>query len=133
MDRKGACLALLALAVSACRKEGPPFEAFPESVAGWRRTEFRHAGASEAPDPVSRTSIQRLQLASYDGPGKLEARAYEVTSPAVALGLMQRWHPSADTVFFYRGRWFVVVKWQEADRAALQSFIRELEKRLPLK
>ena len=46
------------------------------------------------------------------------------------MDLAQRWRPSADTVFFYRGRYFVVVKWQQADRKALQEFVRELEKRL---
>ena len=51
-------------------------------------------------------------------------------SPAVALDLVQRWRPSADTVFFYRGRYFVVLKWQDADRTALQAFAAELEKRL---
>ena len=55
---------------------------------------------------------------------------YELSSPGVGLDLVQRWRPSADTVFFYRGRYFVVVKWQQADRKALQEFVRELEKRL---
>ena len=31
---------------------------------------------------------------------------------------------------FYRDRYFVVVKWQEADRKALEAFVRELEARL---
>jgi hypothetical protein len=48
----------------------------------------------------------------------------------VGLDLAQRWRPSADTVFFQQGRYFVVVKWQQADRKALQEFVRELEKRL---
>ena len=61
---------------------------------------------------------------------KLEARAYELTSSAVGLDLVQRWRPSADTVFFNPGRYFVVVKWQQADRKALQDFVREMEKRL---
>jgi hypothetical protein len=48
----------------------------------------------------------------------------------VGLELSQRWRPSADTVFFSRGRFFVVVKWQAAQRQALESFIRELQGRL---
>jgi hypothetical protein len=134
MRRTRACLtaAALGLFLCACRKAEPPFEAFPEAVADvWHRTSLRDVSPSEAPDPVSRTSIDRLQVAGYSGPGTLEARAYEVTSSGVALDLVQRWRPSADTVFFYRGRWFVVVKWQHADRKALQAFIREIEKRLP--
>ena len=42
---------------------------------------------------------------------------------------MQRWTPRADTVFFYRDRFFVVVQWQTADKKALQAFMSALEKR----
>ena len=85
---------------------------------------------SEAPDPVPRTSVERVEIATYEGPGKLEARAYELTSKEVGLDLAQRWRPSADTVFFWTGDYFVVVKWQEADRTALQEFTRAIEQRL---
>jgi hypothetical protein len=74
--------------------------------------------------------VERLQVAAYEGPGKLEARVYELSRFEVGLDLAQRWRPSADTVFFQQGRYFVVVKWQQADRKALQEFVRELEKRL---
>jgi hypothetical protein len=33
-------------------------------------------------------------------------------------------------VFFNRGHFFVVVKWQAAERGALETFIRELQARL---
>jgi hypothetical protein len=122
----------LALALGACGSNAPlPADLFPETVANvWRRAAVRNLPVSEAPDPVPRTSVERLQVASYEGPGKLEARVYELSSPGVGLNLVQRWRPSADTVFFYRGRYFVVVKWQQADRRALEEFVRELEKRL---
>ena len=116
----------------ACRKAPPPRNLFPAAMpGGWRRTALRDMPPSEAPDPVPRTSITNLQTATYEGPGKLEARAYELTASAVALDLVQRWRPSADTVFFYRGRYFVVVKWEQADRKALQAFVRALEGELP--
>jgi hypothetical protein len=122
----------LALALGACGRKAPlPADLLPETVANvWRRSAVRNLPVSETPDPVPRTSVERLQVAAYEGPGKLEARVYELSSPGVGLGLAQRWRPSADTVFFYRGRYFVVVKWQQADRKALQEFVRELEKRL---
>jgi len=104
---------------------------FPEVAAGeWHRTSLRDLAASESPDPVPRTSIDRIRTATYQGPGKLEVRLYQLSSPAVGLDVVQRWHPSADTVFFNHGRYFVVVKWQEVERRALQSFVRELETRL---
>jgi hypothetical protein len=123
----------MTLALGACGRNTPlPADLLPETVAGvWRRTVVRGLSVSETPDPVPRTSVERLQVASYEGPGKLEARVYELSSSEVGSDLAQRWRPSADTVFFNRGRYFVVVKWQQADRQALKEFVRELEKRLP--
>jgi hypothetical protein len=62
--------------------------------------------------------------------GKVDARVYALGSPTVGLELSQRWRPSSDTVFFNRGNFFVVVKWQAAERGALETFIRQLEGRL---
>lgn len=122
---------MLVILSSACGRVEPMPELFPQVVAGvWRRTTLRDLPASESPDPIPRNSVDRIQTASYQGPGKLEARVYQLTSSAVGLDLAQRWHPSADTVFFNQGRYFVVVKWQEAERQALQAFVRELERRL---
>ena len=125
------CAILAALALAACSRSAAPYDPFPETVAGvWRRTEVRDVPVSEAPDPVPRMSVIRLRVAVYEGPGRLEARAYELTSSGVGLDLVQRWRPSADTVFFNPGRSLVVVKWQQADRKALQDFVREIERRL---
>jgi len=121
----------LTLALCACRQAGPPLDLFPQTMAGvWHRTGMANPALSDAPDPVPRTAVNRFQSATYEGPGKLEARVYELDSPGVALDLVQRWRPSADTIFFYRDQYFVVVKWQEADRKALEAFVRELEARL---
>lgn len=115
----------------ACHRSEPFPDLFPSTMGGvWRRTSLADLSPSDAPDPVSRSTIDRLRTASYEGPGKLEARVYELSAPAVALDLAQRWHPSADTIFFYRDQFFVVIKWQDADRKALQSFVHELEARL---
>lgn len=118
-------------ACGACRPSPPPAVLFPPTMAGvWRRTTLQNLGPSDAPDPLPRTLINHLQTAAYEGPGRLQARVYELESPTVALDLVQRWRPSADTVFFYRDQYFVVIKWQDADRRALQAFVRELEARL---
>jgi hypothetical protein len=119
-------------AAAGCRRNSAPApDLFPATVAGvWQRTAAREMPVSEAPDPVPRTSVERLLTASYAGPGKLEARAYELDSPAVGPDLARRWRPSSDTVYFSRGRWFVVVKWQQAERGALQAFLQEVERRI---
>jgi hypothetical protein len=96
----------------------------------WRRTSLQELPVSEAPDPVPRTSVNRFQRAGYEGAGKLDARVYELTHYEVGLDMVQRWRPSADTIFFNQGQFLVVVKWEKADRQALQSFVRELERRI---
>lgn len=127
-----AWIAAALLTVSpACRENTAPLRLLPESMAGgWRRTSLREMPVSDAPDPVPRTAVTRLETGDYEGPGRLQARVYELESPAAGASLAQRWRPSADTVFFTEGRFFVVVKWQQADRAALQEFVREMEARI---
>jgi len=108
-----------------------PADLFPENAAGgWRRVSVQDMPVSDAPDPVPRTEVTLLRTASYQGPGKLEARVYQLVSPEVGAALAQRWRPSSDTIFFNRGRYFAVVKWEAADRQALQAYIAELENRL---
>ena len=121
----------LLLLVTACHRAEPLPDLLVETVAGvWHRTALEHPPVSDAPDPVPRSAVEQFQSATYEGPGKLQARVYALDSPAVALDLVQRWRPSADTVFFNRGRYFVVLKWQDADRKALNAFASELQKRL---
>jgi hypothetical protein len=128
MTRRAA-LALLAGTV-ACTRHPTPVDAFPTSVAGWNRTALREISTAGAPDPVPAANIRRIQAATYEGGGKLEARAYELTRPEVGLDIAQNWRPTADTVFFWARDYFVVVKWEQADRKALHEFTRALEKRL---
>lgn len=110
----------------------------PMMAGGWRRTALEHPSVSDAPDPVPRSAVDQFQRANYEGPsqpgaqgpGKLDARLYVLGAPAEGLELAQRWRPSADTVFFNKGRFFVVVRWEDADRKALQAFMAELQMRL---
>src|SRR5579872_4505771 len=99
MTRRSSATAILAAALTACRKPAAiPPDLFAETAAGgWRRTSLRDLPTSESPDPVPRSSIDRLVAAAYEGPGKLDARVYALSAPAIALDLAQRWRPSADT------------------------------------
>jgi hypothetical protein len=132
MNRRQYALTIAAFAFAACRTPAaiPPDLFATTAAGGWHLTSKRDLSPSDSPDPVPRNSIDRLQAAEYDGPGKLEARVYALSAPEVALDLAQRWRPSADTVFFNRGPFFVVVKWQSADRQLLKEFVADLEKRL---
>ena len=131
MTRRWWCLAVAAAA--GCRRDNAPMDVFPEAApGGWRRVSLREIAASDTPDPVPRTAVQRAQEAVYQAAGgaELDARAYRLSSDAVGLEIAQRWRPSADTVFFNRGKYFVVVKWQQAERQALQAFVKDVNARL---
>lgn len=121
----------LTLVLGGCGRvaELPP-DLFPETAGVWRRVAVRSVPVSESPDPVPRNEVERLREATYEGPGRLQARVYQLSSAAVGSLLAQRWRPSADTVFFDVGRYFVVVKWQAAERKALQDFLHDLETKL---
>lgn len=106
---------------------------FPENAGLWHRTSMRELTPAEAPDPVPPASIRRIRAASYEGAGKLDARVYQLSTSAVALDLVQRWQAAPDTVFFYADRFFVVVRWESAERKELQEFVSALEKRLNAK
>lgn len=104
---------------------------FAEVVGAWHRTSVSELAPAAAPGPVPPADIERIRAASYEGPGKLDARLYQLTSPAVALDVVQRWRPAPDTVFFYQDRFFVLVQWQTADRKALREFVAALQKKFP--
>jgi hypothetical protein len=112
-------------------------DAFPATVGAWHRVSLRDwtasdlVAAAQVPDPVPPASIERLRAASYEGPGKVEARVYQLTNAAVALDVAQRWAHAPDTVVFESDRFFVVVRWSAAERKSLQEFVRELEKKFP--
>ena len=111
----------------------PMPDLFPAAIGPWHRVALADLQPAQAPDPVPAQSIERIRAASYEGPGKVEARVYQLTNSAVALDVMQRWNQTGGTVVFANDRFFVVVKWNAAERKALQEFVRDLEKRFPAK
>ena len=121
------------IALAACgEKPHMPADLFPTTApGGWALVEARDMGASDAPDPVPRNSIEQIRAATYKmGTAEIDARVYLLSSAAVGATLGTRWRPSADTVFFDHGEYFVVVKWQGGDRKAVQEFVADLQKRL---
>ena len=119
----------LALVGSACSQ--PPRSAetlLPASAGGvWQRKSLRDI-------PPPRPTILRALEADYDGAGKpagkLTTTLYETKVSGTAFEMTQHWKATADTVFFDKGRYFVLVKWAQADRQALTAFVRGLQKDL---
>jgi hypothetical protein len=122
----------LAAALAACGEKATlPADLFPQTVNGvWNRTELRDLPVDESPDLAPRNSVKQIRAASYKGPGDLNARVYLLDSAEAGATLATGWRPSADTVFFDHGQYFVVIKWQSPDRKALQGFVAALEKKL---
>ena len=119
--------------LAACGEKAEiPASLFPQNAAGgWNLTAVRDMALSDAPDPVPRNSVERLRGATYkSGDAELDARVYLLSSSEVGATLGSRWRPSADTVFFDHGPYFVVIKWQGADRKSVQAFVADLQKRL---
>jgi hypothetical protein len=104
---------------------------FTETAGAWHRTSVRELPPSLPPDSLPPAAIERIRAASYEGPGKLDARIYQLTSPAAALDVAHRYRPTPDTVFFNSGRFFVLIHWQAADRQSLHQFVATLEKQFP--
>ena len=69
-------------------------------------------------------------VGTYQGPGTVRVEIEDTGSSGKALDRAQRRRAQPDTVFFYKGNYFVTVKWEQADRDALKLFVRDLEKRL---
>src|SRR5262245_11008698 len=117
MPRRLLFFALLAALARCARRPQTAGPLPPEAVPRlWQRTELSELPGSSAPDPIPAGGAQRVVRAVYEGPGRLEVTLYELTSSALALDMAQRWRPAADTVFFYQGAFFVVVRWQQAER-----------------
>ena len=80
----------------ACGRSAPPPDLFPPVVASvWHRTALQEMSASDAPEPVPRNTIDHLLTASYEGPGKLDARVYQLESAAI---------PNAECAATFRAR-----------------------------
>ena len=114
-----------ALVWSACSQPPRSVETrLPASVGGvWQRKSLRDIAP---PKPT----ILRAFEASYEGAGKLTVELYEAKVSGTAFEMTQHWRAAPDTVVFDKGRCFVVMKWEQADRNALTAFVRALQKGL---
>jgi len=75
-------------------------------------------------------AVLRAFEAAYDGAGRVTVDLYETKVSGTAFEMTQHWRASPDTVFFDKGRYFVLVKWEQADRGALTAFVRGLQREL---
>ena len=129
--RRRAWLLLPLLALD-CRSRPPAAGALlPENLAGdWHRGEIRELPPESVPPEVAHATLRQALEAMYEGPAFVQVDLFVLSSSAAGLDLAQRWRPAADTVFFYQGNYFVVVRWRNFDRQRLTVFLRALQRHL---
>ena len=122
-------LAMLLLAACGGASRQAAF-VFPAEAGPWKLKQTKDVAPASAPETIRRLGLKRAQAAEYEGAGRITAELYELTSSAGALEVEQTWRPSADTVAFHRENFFLVVHWENADRAAVSAFVQLMEKQL---
>jgi hypothetical protein len=115
-----------------CGRRPPTPDALlpPELAGSWKRRDIHELPPESVPPQTARGSLQRAFEADYEGPAGVQVDLFELASPASALDLAQRWRPAADTVFFYQGPYFSIVRWQTFDRQNVAAFVRAFEQHL---
>lgn len=120
---------LAALFFFAACAQTPAAPAFPPTVAGvWKLEGVDRFDAGKAPEVVRKIGTRGWWSAAYEGAGSATVEMYALSRPAAGLEMVQQWQPVADTAVWYTPRYFVVVRWKNAERAAISALIRELEK-----
>jgi hypothetical protein len=120
---------LLSILLMSCTKPQPAAPLFPETVGPWKLKQSTDVAPDQVPSLIRRLGIHRAGSAGYEGAGNLKVDVYELTSSAAAFEAEQNWRAVADTVAFHKGSLFTVVHWENAERAAVSAFVREMEKR----
>ena len=122
-------LGLLSILLMSCTKPQPAAPLFPETVGPWKLKQSNNVAPDQAPAPIRRLGILRAGSAVYEGAGNLKVDLYELTSSAAAFEAEQNWRALADTVAFHKESFFTVIHWENAERAAVSAFVRDMEKR----
>lgn len=125
---------LLAPCFAACRRQPPTADALLPALLApattWQRQQLREPPLESLPPEMPRASVRRIVEAIYSGPATVQVDLFDLVSSAAALDLAQKWRSAPNSVFFYKGNYFVLVKWQSFDRQQLTAFVRALERHL---
>ena len=125
---KRRCYLLLTIGLAACGSASRPL-VLPQTLANvWTLQISRAEPAGTAPDLIRAIGTRGWTAATYQGPGKIDVAIYRLTSEPGGLEMVQKWRPQANTVVFYTDRYFVVVKYEAADRAPVNALITALRR-----
>ena len=107
-------LLFLILMLEACSTARKSFVLPENAPGGWHLKETTHEGSKT--------------VGIYEGPGKVTVEVEDVGQQAVAFERAQKTRSQPDSVFFDKDRYFVTVRWDQADREALKMLVRALQK-----
>ena len=118
----------MVLLFAACAQQAVVAPVFPPVIGdAWKLKGVQRFEASSAPKMVRKIGTRGWWSAAYEGAGSATVEVYALPGP-VGLEMVQEWRPVADAVVWYTPRYFVVVRWKGAQRAAVGALIRELQK-----
>jgi len=123
-------LAISAILLTACGTATQTSFVFPEAAGVWKLKAKRDLSATDAPESVRRLGLKRVQSGEYEGPGRISAQVYEMTSSSGAFESEQTWKAAANTVAFHKEQYFTVIHWEDSERTSVSAFVREMEKEL---
>ena len=121
-------LALSTLLLFSCGGAPKPAPLFPAAVGAWKLKQSSDLAPNQIPEQIQRLGVRRAGSAVYEGAGSLQVEVYELTSSAAALETEQTWRPAANTVAVHHESYFTVIHWENAERAAVSAFVREMVK-----
>ncbi len=122
---------MLSLLGLECGRRAPVADVLlPRELGGCKRSEMHELPSESVPAESGGVNLRRAFQATYKAPAAVQVKILELASPAAALDLAQRWRQEADSVSFYQGNYFAVVKWESFDRQKLAAFVRALQQHL---
>jgi hypothetical protein len=123
-----ALLLAAALTIDGCASGPPPKPEIPASISpGWKLLSFDKAAA---PPEIPADGSPACWKGAYAGTGSAEVWICGYKVSGNAFDAVQRVRAEAQAVKFQQGRYFVLVKWNNAPKASLAALVRAIEKAL---
>jgi hypothetical protein len=122
-------LIVLAFLLAGCDSKPKNLSALlPGAAGGWIRQQVVAMPLDEAPEAIRRAGIVQWASTDYshEGKGRVTVSISEMRGETSAFELQQRVH-EPDSINFYKGALFVVVKRGTAEPADARAFARALE------
>ena len=84
----------------------------------------------QLPASVPPAGLIRAVALGYDASNTVQLKVFETRSPSVAFEALQTWRPGEGRLAMQVGRLFVEAQMEKPDRAALDAFLTDFEKKL---